>query len=62
MDWEDLYDILHEVVGVSTEALDLAFGLKGCSEQTAIDILYYCTGWNSFAEYLSDIGFFDSLR
>lgn len=55
MDWKDMYEILNDVVGVSNEALDLAFSLKGCTEQTAKDILYYFTGWNSFDEYLEEI-------
>ena len=55
MDWEEMYDILRDVVGVSEEALELAFGIKGCSTDTAEAILYYATGWHSFEGYLDDL-------
>ena len=51
MNWTDMYDTLHLNVGVSKEALDLAFGLNGCSEETACDILRYYTGYNDFDQY-----------
>jgi len=52
----DKYDFLHEVVGVSQEALDLAFFLKPMTEQTASDILWYFTGYSDFKAYMEDIG------
>ena len=52
-DWEELYDILREIVGVPEEALDLAFGISGCSEDTACAILNYYTGWKSFEGFLN---------
>lgn len=53
--WEEMYDILLEVVGVSEEALDLAFGVGGCNEETAERILFYKTGWRSFEGYLGEL-------
>jgi hypothetical protein len=55
MTWEQMYDILHDVVGLSGDALDLAFGVIGCSTESAEDILYYATGWHSFEGYLDDL-------
>jgi len=52
-DFNDYYDFLAEVVGVSTEALDLAFGLNGCSKKTADDILFYYTGWDTRESFCS---------
>ena len=54
MDWEEMYDILLEVVGVNQEALDLAFGVSGCNEETACAILNYYTGWKSFEGFLGE--------
>ena len=56
MKWEEMYDILRDVVGVDTEALDLAFGLMGCNEETGEKILFYYTGWRSFESYLAEEG------
>lgn len=53
--WEEMYDMLRDFVGVPEEALDLAFGIAGCSEDTACAILNYYTGWKSFEGYLGDI-------
>ena len=50
-----MYDLLHNVVGVSKEALDLAFGINGCSKETAEKILYYYTGWQGFTGWLNDL-------
>lgn len=55
MNWEQMYDILNDYVGVSKEALDLAFGIGGCSEDTACAILNYYTGWKSFEGYLEEL-------
>ena len=54
-EWEEMYDILSDVVGVPAEALDLAFGVAGCSEETACAILNYYTGWKSFEGYLGEL-------
>ena len=56
MTYEEMYDFLAEVVGASTDALDLAFSLNGCNEETAQDILFYYTGYTSFEGYTEDIG------
>ena len=50
-DFNSTYDFLNQVVGISKEALDLAFALDGCNEETANNILYWCTGFNSFDSY-----------
>ena len=54
-DWEEMYDILRDVVGVDEDALDLAFGISGCNEETACAILNYYTGWKSFEGYLGEL-------
>ena len=54
-DWEEMYDILRDVVGVEENALDLAFGISGCNEETACAILNYYTGWKSFEGYLGEL-------
>ena len=55
MEWEEMYDVLAEIVGVSEEALDLAFAVGGCNEETAERILFYYTGWKSFEGYLGEL-------
>ena len=55
MDWQDMYDILRDVVGVSEEALELAFTVGGCNEETAERVLFYKTGWHTFEGYLGEI-------
>lgn len=52
--WEEMYDMLREYVGVPEEALDLAFGIGGCNEDTACAILNYYTGWKTFEGYLGE--------
>ena len=49
MTLEDMYNILRDMVGVSTETLDLIF------TQTAEDILFSATGWRTFEGYLEGI-------
>ena len=53
-DWEEMYDMLRDIVGVDENALDLAFGIAGCSEETACNILNYYTWWKSFEGYLGE--------
>lgn len=55
MDFEEMYDILHQYVGIETNALDLAFAVGGCNEETAERILFYATGWQSFEGYLGEM-------
>jgi len=55
MKLEKMYDILLLDVGVSQEALDLAFALKGCNTETACSILFYYTGWRSFEGFLEEL-------
>ena len=50
------YDFLRDVVGASEEALDLAFGMNGCNENTAKDILWYYTAYSDFESYCEDNG------
>ncbi len=54
MEWEEMYDILRDVVGVEENALDLAFAVGGCNEDTARFILNYYTGWRSFEGFLGE--------
>lgn len=55
MEWEEMYDILRDVVGVEENALDLAFAVGGCNEDTACFILNYYTGWKSFSGFLGEL-------
>ena len=51
LDFNSTYDFLNQVIGVSEEALDLAFALDGCNEETANNILYWRTGFDSLDSY-----------
>lgn len=55
MSFEEMYDLLKEGLDVSEEALDLAFAIGGCNEETAERILFYYTGWQSFEGWLGEI-------
>lgn len=48
------YDFLNTAVGVTTDALDLAFGLNGYNKDTAENILDWATGWNDFEQFAED--------
>lgn len=50
-----MYDLLYEYLGISSEALDLAFAVGGCNEETACAILNYYTGWKTFEGWLGDL-------
>ena len=54
MSWEEMYDILRDVVGIKENALDLAFSVGGCNKETACHILHYYTGWRSFEGFLGE--------
>lgn len=56
MSFEEMYDLLRDGLDVSEEALDLAFAIGGCNEETAERILFYYTGWQSFEGWLNEIG------
>lgn len=49
------YDFLHEMVGVSSVALELFFGINGFNDKSASDILYYYTGYDDFDIYMEEI-------
>ena len=55
MEWEEMYDLLADVLGVSEDALGLAFAIGGCNTETAERILFYYTGWKSFEGWLGDL-------
>lgn len=55
MTFDEMYDILRDYVGVTEQALDLAFAVGGCNEETAERILFYFTGWRSFGGFLDEI-------
>lgn len=54
-DFDSTYDYLRDCVGVSEEALDLAFSLNGQNEKTASDILFYYTGWDNFDSHAKEM-------
>lgn len=51
MSMDERYDFLHEVLGIGTDALDLAFAMTGYNEETADKILYWYTGYSNFEQY-----------
>lgn len=55
MTYEEMYDYLVDILCVDEEALDLAFAIGGCNEETAERILFYYTGWKSFEGWLSEL-------
>jgi hypothetical protein len=55
MEWNEMYDVLAEVVGVSEEALGVACAIGGCNEETMERVLFYYTGWKSFEGYLGEL-------
>lgn len=55
MDWQEMYDILHEYLGISEEALGIACAIGGCNEETMERVLFYKTGWRTFEGWLSEI-------
>lgn len=55
MEWEEMYEILHEVLDVSEEALGIACAVGGCNEETMKRVLFYLTGWNSFEGFLGEL-------
>lgn len=55
MEFEEMYDLLNEVLGVSEDSLDLAFAIGGCNTETAERILFYYTGWQSFEGWLNEM-------
>jgi len=55
MSFEEMYDLLRDGLDISEEALDLAFAIGGCNEETAERILFYYTGWQSFEGWLGEI-------
>ena len=55
MDWEEMYDVLRDVLGVSEEALGIACAVGGCNEETMERVLFYLTGWKSFEGFLGEL-------
>ena len=55
MTYEEMYDLLADVLGVNEDALALAFAVGGCNEETAERILFYYTGWSSFEGWLGEL-------
>lgn len=53
-DFETWCEILIDYVGVSEDALELAFAVGGQNIETAQRILFYYTGWNSFSGYMGE--------
>lgn len=55
MDYETAYDFLADVLGINTDALDLAFAIGGCNIETAERILFYFTGWRHFEGIIEEL-------
>ena len=55
MEFNEMYDLLADVLGIDKNALDLAFAIGGCNEKTAEQILFYYTGWRSFEGWLGEL-------
>lgn len=55
MEFEEMYDLLNGVLGISEDSLDLAFAIGGCNTETAERILFYYTGWKSFEGWLNEM-------
>lgn len=52
MDYEYEFDILENYVGVSEEAIILLCKINGTNKETFEDILYACTGYRSFDQFM----------
>lgn len=54
MSYEEMYDLLADTLCIDKDALDLAFAIGGCNEETAERILFYHTGWRTFEGWLGE--------
>lgn len=54
MTYEEMYDLLADTLGIDKDALDLAFAVGGCNEETAERILFYYTGFRTFEGWLGE--------
>jgi hypothetical protein len=50
----EMYDYLHDVVGVGEEALQVVTAINGYSEETMCDVLYAMTGYRTFEQYKAE--------
>ena len=55
MEWNEMYDVLAEIVGVGEEALSVACAVGGCNEETMERVLFYYTGFRTFEGWLEEI-------
>ena len=55
MEFNEMYNLLADTLGIDENALDLAFAIGGCNEKTAERILFYYTGWRSFEGWLGEL-------
>lgn len=55
MEWNEMYDVLAEVVGVSEEALNVACAIGWCNEETMERVLFYYTGFRTFEGFLNEL-------
>ena len=53
---DEKYYTLTEIEGINVEVVDTITGLYGYNEQVLHDILWYYTGYRSFAEYIASLG------
>lgn len=54
MTYEEMYDLLADTLCIDENALDLAFAIGGCNEETAEQILFYYTGFRTFEGWLEE--------
>lgn len=54
MTYEEAYGFLEDILGINSDALDLAFAVGGCNIETAERILFYYTGWKTFEGWLGE--------
>lgn len=54
---DEKYEILRDYVGVPVEVMSCMTAVNGENSKTYMDILYWATGYNDFAQYLEDNDF-----
>jgi hypothetical protein len=55
MEWNEMYNVLIDVLGVSEVTLGVACSVGGCNKETMEQVLYYFTGWKSFEGFLNEL-------
>ena len=52
---DEAHDKTLRTLVITEQALDLAFAVGGCNQETAERILFYFTGWRSFGGFLDEL-------